>query len=70
MLDVTARRKSSGTGLTGITGGERVSMGPVVVWYKSNLMIRAEYKFPIHEKAIGTQNSYGKQVHIGIGVTY
>ncbi len=70
MLDVSARYEGRGRDTAGTTGGKRLSLGPVLVWYRDNLMIRAEMKLPVYEKVWGTQLSRGTEFSIGVGVTF
>lgn len=70
MLDLAAHHQDRGTDSAGTTGGSRVSLGPVVVLYKDNIMFRAEYSIPVYEKVFGTQTSYGKRYNIGLGITF
>ena len=41
MLDVSARYEGRGKDGSGTTGGRRLSLGPVLVWYRNNLMLRS-----------------------------
>ena len=70
MLDVSARYEARGQDTAGTTGGKRLSLGPVLVWYRHNLMIRAEMKLPVYEKVWDTQLSHGTELNIGVGVTF
>lgn len=70
MWDVSARLQERGVGSSGITGGTRVSTGPILVLYRRNLMFRAEYKVPAYEYAHGVQVSFGPEVNVGIGISF
>lgn len=70
MWDLSARYQDRGVDGEGISGGARVSTGPVLVWYRDNLMVRAEYKFPAYEKMDAPRVSRGSEVNIGIGITF
>jgi len=67
MTDISARYKDSGTTIAGSSPGTRVSLGPVLVLYKGNMMFRAEYKIPVYEYALEQYVSYGNEVNVGIG---
>ena len=72
MWDVTARYNDdpSSATLTTATGGQRLQMGPVLVLYKDNIMLRTEYKHLIYEKTSGISNSRGSEFSIGLGITF
>lgn len=70
MVDLEARSEARGVNGAGTTGGERVSVGPVIVWYRKNVMVRADVKFPVYEDVRGTQVSHGVQVSFGAGFTF
>ena len=70
MVDVSARHEARGEDASGTTGGKRLSLGPVLVGYRNNLMLRSELKFPVYESVWGTQLSHGTEFQIGIGVTF
>ena len=70
MIDISARHQKRGRDLEGVTGGTRVSMGPVFVYYRQGMMFRAEYKVPVYEKVEGTQVSFGPQFNVGIGFVF
>lgn len=71
MLDVTARHNERGDALTtGSSGGERLQAGPVIVLYQDNIMVRGEYRYPIHEDVDGVSLSRGHEVNMGIGITF
>ena len=72
MWDVTARyndRPNNAT-LTTASGGERVHMGPVLVLYKDNWMLRGEYKHPMYENTSAISNSRGSEFLIQLGATF
>lgn len=70
MLDVSARHQQKGRDLAGVTGGKRLNIGPVLVYYRDNLMLRAEYKHPLYENLEGTQLSRGVTFTIGAGLVF
>tara|TARA_R110002167_G_scaffold207882_3_gene411946 strand:+ start:337 stop:1221 length:885 start_codon:yes stop_codon:yes gene_type:complete len=70
MWDVSARYEKRGQDTAGITGGKRLSSGPVFVYYQGGMMIRAEYKYPFYEDVYGTQLSYGQEFNVGIGFVF
>ncbi|PCI54460.1 MAG: hypothetical protein COB36_09845 [Alphaproteobacteria bacterium] len=70
MFDVSARHESRGRDSAGATGGDRLSTGPVFVWYRSGMMFRAEYKVPIYENLSGVQLSRGNEFSVGIGFVF
>jgi len=70
MGDLRVRYQERGRDPGGDTGGTRISVGPVVVYYYQNIMFRAEYRFPVYENVAGSQVSYGQELAIGIGITF
>jgi hypothetical protein len=70
MWDVSARVEERGQDTAGITGGKRLSTGPVFVSYQGGIMIRAEYKYPLYVDVYDTQISYGQELNIGIGFVF
>ena len=70
MMDLSARYEEKGRDTVGVTGGKRLSLGPVFVWYRNNLMVRSEIKFPVYEDVVGTQVSRGTEYNIGFGLTF
>lgn len=70
MLDVEGRIQDRGVDTGGTTGGSRVSVGPILVLYKDNVMLRGEVKFPVHERVAGVQLSRGILYQLGLGVTF
>ena len=70
MFDVSARHESRGLDTGGITGGDRLSTGPVFVWYRGGMMFRAEYKIPLYENLKGVQLSRGNEFSVGIGFVF
>ena len=70
MWDVSTRYEDRGVDTGGTTGGTRISTGPVFVWYRGNIMFRAEYKIPAYEHVSGTQVSFGPELNIGLGITF
>ena len=70
MGDLSARYEARGNDTAGTTGGKRISLGPVLVGYWNNLMLRAEVKFPVYESVWGTQVARGIDFNMGLGVTF
>jgi hypothetical protein len=70
MWTLHARYQDRGVDGEGISGGTRLSTGPVFVWYRNNLMLRAEYEIPAYEKFDGPRVSRGSEVRVGIGMTF
>jgi len=70
MMDFAARYKDEGTKISGNNAGTRVSVGPVFVFYRENMMFRVEYKIPVYEMALDNQVSYGNELNMGIGFTF
>jgi len=70
MLDLEVRYEERGIDTGGTTGGTRTTLGPVLVGYWNNVMVRSEVKFPVQEKVRGTQFSREAKFNIGIGVTF
>ena len=71
MLDLEARYQGRGLDDTGsVTGGRRLSLGPVLVLYKDNVMFRGELKFPVYQRVFGIQVSRGLLFNLGVGVTF
>jgi len=70
MLDMTARYETKGKDRGGATGGTRLSLGPVLVLYRRNIMFRAEYKIPVYERRSGSGVARGNELNVGIGITF
>lgn len=70
MWDLSARYEERGQDTEGVTGGKRVSSGPVFVYYQGGMMIRAEYKYPLYEDVLDTQLSHGQEFNVGIGFVF
>ncbi len=70
MWDVSVRYEERGVGSGGTTGGTRISTGPIVVWYRGNMMFRAEFKYPAYERVEETQVSFGPELNVGIGMAF
>jgi len=70
--DITARHqnKPSAATLTTASGGDRISTGPVIVFYRESVMFRAEYRYPVYEKKRGIGLSRGDGFQLGIGMTF
>jgi len=70
MVDVSARHEKRGVDLAGTTGGTCLSLGPVFVFYRQNVMFRAEYKYPVYERVFDSQVSFGPQWNVGFGLAF
>lgn len=70
MLDASLRYQGRGQNLAGITGGKRISTGPVFVYYRKGMMFRVEYKYPIYESLYDTQVARGSELNVGIGFVF
>ena len=70
MWDLTARRQNAGDALTGAYAGKSVHTGPVFVWYKDALMLRAEWKMPAYEERKGTGLARGDLFEFGFGISF
>ncbi len=70
MVDASLRHQDRGQNLEGTTGGKRISMGPVLVYYRKGIMLRAEYKYPIYESLYDTQVARGSELNVGIGFVF
>jgi hypothetical protein len=71
LWDITLRHQEQGTGVNSqITGGERIHTGPVMVFFKNNMIFRAEYKLPAYESFKGTGLSRGTGLNVGVGFTF
>jgi len=70
MADAGFRYQDRGVDRGGTTGGTRLTLGPVLVLYRQNVMFRAEYKIPVYEQRNGTQVAHGNEINLGIGITF
>jgi len=72
LWDISARynAKPGTENLTTASYGRRLHTGPIIIFYKENIMFRAEYKFPVYENVKGVANSRGNEVNVGIGITF
>ena len=70
MWDLAARYEGDGRDLFGPTGGQRISTGLAAVYYTGGIMLRGEYRTPVHENVTGTQLSRGDEIGIGIGFVF
>ena len=70
MLDASLHHQDPGQNLEGTTGGTRLAMGPVFVYYLKGMMFRAEYKLAVYEKLFDTQVSRGSELNVGIGFVF
>ena len=70
MLDLEVRHDQRGVDQAGTTGGTRVTLGPVLVGYWNNIMLRGEVKVPVYERVFGIQFSRGILYNLGVGATF
>jgi len=71
VFDISARSEQQGIDILGsVTGGDRISIGPIVSVYWNNVMARLDYKIPLYENVKQTQFSRGKEISLGIGFTF
>jgi len=70
MGDLSARYQGRVNDTVQTTGGKRISIGPVLVGYWNNLMLRAEVKTPVYAKVWGTQVTPGTVFNTGLGATF
>ena len=70
MGDLSARYQGRGNDTVGTTGGKRISLGPILVGYWNNIMLRAQAKFPVYESVWETQVARGIEFDIGLGIAF
>ena len=70
MLDLSARYEGHGQDTAGATGGKRVSLGPILMAYWNNLMLRVDVKFPVYQHVWGSQVARGTEINAGLGVVF
>ena len=70
MWDVSARHAGTSSTLTAPLSGSRIHSGPMLVYYRGGTMIRAEWKFPLYERADGIAVSRGNEFNLGIGIAF
>lgn len=70
MVDLEARYEEGGRDVAGRIGGSRLTLGPILVGYWDNWMLRAEVRVPTWERVRGTQFTRGPVVNVGLGVTF
>lgn len=72
MWDVSARDNGqpNQATLTTFAGGRRIQTGPILVWYRENVMLRTEYKVPVYERVDGLSVSHGDEFTISLGLTF
>jgi len=70
LWDISARHKEKGRRIEGTTGGTRITSGPILMLYRSNLMVRASVSFPVYEYVFENQFSSGRKLDLGIGITF
>lgn len=58
LLDVTARDTKS---------GQRILSGPVLVYFKENIIVRAEYKFSVHDNDTAWDGDF---FSVSVGIVY
>lgn len=72
MWDISARHQQdpSQRNLTDASGDDRIYAGPIIVLYRNNMMLRAEYKMPVYENKHRIGLSRGQEFNIGLGFTF
>jgi hypothetical protein len=70
MGDMSLRHEGRGNDTGGATGGSRLSLGPVLMTYWNNLMLRTDIKIPVYQYARGTQVGRGTEFNVGLGVAF
>lgn len=70
MANFEARHEEKGRDTGGTTGGTRLAVGPVLVGYWENWMLRGEITVPVYENVFGTQVSHGVLYNIGLGAAF
>lgn len=72
MWDVSAYHEEmpNALNLTTASGTDRVQTGPVLVYYRHSLMLRAEFKFLAYEHVDGISASRGNEISLGIGYAF
>ena len=70
MCVLTARSQEAGDALTGAYAGKSVHTGPVFVWYKDALMLRAEWKISAYEEREGLGIARGDRFELGLGLSF
>lgn len=70
MWDLTARSQEAGGATTGAYAGKSIHTGPVFVWYKDALMLRAEWKMSAYEEREGLGLARGDLFEFGLGMSF
>jgi len=72
MLDSKLRHNDSPNAatLTEAEGGSLALAGPALVFYKKNIIFRAEYNYPFYEKKYGSGIAHGDQINIKVGMVF
>ena len=70
MWDLSWRRQEAGDARTGAYAGESIHTGPVLVWYRENLMARAEWKFSAQERRFTEGIPKGDIFELGVGFSF
>ena len=71
LIDISYRnfKNPNAYALTTSSGGERLQIGPVIIFFKGNYMLRMEYKSLVQEKIKGISNSRGNELLVSFGFT-
>ncbi|OUR97129.1 hypothetical protein A9Q84_12435 [Halobacteriovorax marinus] len=70
LLDMSLRHQNQGQQIGNVTGGTKLFIGPIIMFYQRNWMYRLEYSLAVYEKSYGTQFSRGNKLSLGAGVTF
>lgn len=72
MWDVSAYHEEApnSLSLTTASGVARLQTGPVLVYYRQSLMLRAEFKFLAYERVDDISTSRGNEFIVGIGYAF
>ena len=70
MWDLSARAEDKGLSNNDISGGKRITTGPIFILYRGNLMWRSEAHIPVYEESRGEQYSRGILYTTGVGITF
>ena len=69
-ISVLHNQDANALNLTTASGSDRVQTGPVFIYYRQNLMVRAEFKFLAYEHVDGISPSRGNEFSLGLGFTF
>ena len=70
LADFSLRHELQGFDRWGTTGGSRLSIGPVLMPYRENVMARFTLKIPIYQHVYGEQFAHGVELHAGVGAAF